>query len=49
MDMGWGADAWASDVDVSASPPTSEADLERLLAQVDVSALGKKAKRRPGR
>jgi len=37
MDKGWGADAWGGD-------STSEADLERLLAQVDVSALGKKAK-----
>ena len=37
MDKGWGAEAWGGD-------GTSEADLERLLAQVDVSALGKKAK-----
>jgi hypothetical protein len=37
MDKAWGAEAWGGD-------STSEADLERLLAQVDVSALGKKAK-----
>ena len=46
METSWGASAddWGGVGLIDPADSTSEADLERLLAQVDVSALGKKAK-----